>query len=178
MNFPELCKARFSCRNYLPDPVPHETIEKIIDAARLAPSACNQQPWRFAVALAPDKRRALFEDGILPGLGMDWIARAPVLIALGMEKTWTTHIAAPLISKVDYPWIDIGIAGEHLVLAAAELGLATCWIGWIKPEPIRRIVGWPRSIRPCAILTLGRSAAAPATRSQRRTLTELVTWME
>ena len=176
MNFLELCKTRFSCRNYLPDPVPRETIEKILEAARLAPSACNRQPWRFAVIAAPDKRRALFEKGILPGLGMDWIPDAPVLIALGMEKSWTTHIAAPLLSKVDYPWIDIGIAGEHLALAAAELGLGTCWIGWIKPDPIRRIVEWPRSIRPCAIFTLGRPAESQATRAQRRPLQELVRW--
>ena len=178
MTFLDLCNKRFSCRSYRPDPVPRETVEKVLEAARLAPSACNRQPWRFAVALALEDRRALFEEGILPGLGMDWIREAPVLIVLGMKKSWVTHVAAPVVSKVEYPWMDIGIAGEHLALAAADLGLGTCWIGWIKPDRVRRIIGWPRSIQPCAMFTLGRPASTPQTRSPRMPLSELVAWLE
>lgn len=176
--FLDLCKARFSCRSYCPEPVPRETIQAVLEAARLAPSACNRQPWRFAVASTPEKRRALFERGVLPGLGMSWILQAPVLIALGMEKSLITHVAAPLLSRVAYPWIDIGIAGEHLALAAADLGLGTCWIGWIRPRGVRRVVGWPLSIRPCALFTLGRPAAAPDARSQRRPLADIAKWLD
>lgn len=76
--------------------------------------------------------------------------------------------------------MDIGIAGEHLVLAATELGLGTCWIGWIKPKVLANIVGWPASVKPVVIITVGYapdpdSALPPA--SRRRPLAELVRWL-
>ena len=78
-------------------------------------------------------RRRVVTDGFLPGLAMPWALDAPVLVVIGMQTTFVTHHLAPQLSGVNYPWIDIGIAGEHLVLAATELGLGACWIGWIRP---------------------------------------------
>jgi nitroreductase len=153
--FLSLCQTRYSCRAYRPDPVPREHIEKMLEAARMAPSACNKQPWRFAVALDPETRTALCTKGLLPGFPARWVADAPVLIALGMKKSLVVHKLAPLLSGADYPWIDIGIAGEHLVLQATELGLGTCWIGWIRPDAIRRVLDWPRDIQPAALITVG-----------------------
>ena len=76
--------------------------------------------------------------------------------------------------------MDIGIAGEHLVLAATELGLGTCWIGWIKPRVVARLVGWPGSVKPVAVITVGypcdsEAGALPA--SRRKPLAELVRWV-
>lgn len=171
---------RVSCRLYLPDPIPQALLLEVLEAARLAPSACNQQPWRFAVVRDPDSRRRVVEEGFLPGIKMNWALDAPVHVVIGMETSFITHRLAASVSGVDYPWVDIGIAGEHLVLAATELGLGTCWIGWIRPAVLTRIVGWPRSIKPVAVITVGyphpsQSAPLPATR--RKPLDELVRWL-
>lgn len=173
--FSELTSARFSCRAYKPDPVPCAMVDQILEAARLAPSACNRQPWRFAVATSPETRRQLVEKGFRPGLGMTWAAEAPVLLVLGITRSFITHTLAPAISGVDYPLLDLGIAGEHAVLQATELGLGTCWIGWINPRAVRKIVGWPASVVPQAIITVGWPANRPARPTPRMNPDELVT---
>jgi len=113
------------------------------------------------------------------GLSMRWAAEAPVLIVLGMQRSVAVHRLAALFSRVDYPWIDLGIAGEHLVLQATALGLGTCWIGWIRPRRLRSLVGWPHSIRPAAVITLGWPADtdAPPPRTPRKDMAELATWL-
>src|ERR1035441_6895414 len=170
---------RVSCRAYRPTPVPQAHLTQILEAARLAPSACNQQPWRFAVVLDPDLRRRIVEDGFLPGIKMTWAIDAPVHVVIGMERSFVTHRIAASVSGVNYPWVDIGIAGEHLVLAVTELGLSTCWIGWIKPRVVARIVAWPASIKPVVVITLG-CASDPASippSTRRKPLAELVRWL-
>jgi len=153
--FIELVRHRTSCRSYEAKPVPREHLELMLEAARLAPSACNKQPWRFAVVESDDLRMRLINEAFLTGIPMKWAVNAGAIIALGMEKSAITHKIAPKISGVDYPLLDLGIAGEHLVLQAEELGLGTCWIGWIKPKEVRRIVGWPRSIETVSLITVG-----------------------
>ena len=171
---------RVSCRAYQPTPVPEAQLMQILEAARLAPSACNQQPWRFAVVRDPELRRRIVEEGFLPGIKMTWAIDAPVHVVIGMERSFVTHRLAASVSGVDYPWVDIGIAGEHLVLAATELGLGTCWIGWIKPRVVARIVGWPASVKPVVVITVGYpcdpDASVPPA-SRRKPLAELVQWL-
>ena len=153
---------------------------QILEAARLAPSACNQQPWRFAVVREPDLRRRIVEEGFLPGIKMTWAMDAPVQVVIGMERSFVTHRLAASVSGVDYPWVDMGIAGEHLVLAATELGLGTCWIGWIKPRVVARIVGWPRTVKAVVVITVGYASdpeAAVPPASRRKPLAELVRWL-
>ena len=171
---------RVSCRAYRPDAVPQQSLVQLLEAARLAPSACNKQPWRFAVARDDPLRRRIVEEGFLPGIKMEWALGAPVHIVIGMETSFLTHRIGAAISGVEYPWVDLGIAGEHLVLAATELGLGTCWIGWIKPSAVARIVGWPRSVKPAAVITVGyplesESGSLPA--SRRKPLDEIVRWL-
>ena len=174
--FGDLVAARFSCRAYRSDPVPRTAVEQILEAARLAPSACNRQPWRFAVVTDASLRARLLDKGILPGAGMTWAAEAPVILVIGMKKSLITHRVAPLLTQVDYPLLDLGIAGEHAILQATELGLGTCWIGWIHPKQVRRIVGWPADIKPQALITVGWPASRPERKSPRISLDELVTW--
>jgi nitroreductase len=153
---------------------------QVLEAARLAPSACNQQPWRFAVVRNRDLRRRIVEEGFLPGIKMTWAIDAPVHVVIGMERSFITHRLAASVSGVDYPWVDIGIAGEHLVLAAAALGLGTCWIGWIKPRVVARVVAWPAFVKPAVIITVGYpcdSDAGPLPASRRKPLAELVQWL-
>ncbi|MEI6421658.1 MAG: nitroreductase family protein, partial [Lentisphaerota bacterium] len=128
-NFLELVKKRRSCRDYSEAPVPDDLLANCIEAARLAPSACNKQPWRFMIVKDCELRKSLCAEGLLPGLPMPWIRNAPVIVVLCSETSVFTHVIAPLISKVQYHLIDIGIAGEHFVLAAEAQGLGTCWIG-------------------------------------------------
>jgi nitroreductase len=171
---------RVSCRAYQPTPVPQAHLLQILEAARLAPSACNQQPWRFAVVRDLDLRRRIMEEGFLPGIKMTWAIDAPVHVVVGMERSFVTHRIAASVSGVNYPWVDIGIAGEHLVLAATELGLGTCWIGWIKPRVIAKIVAWPVSVKPVVIITVGYASdhdGGTILASRRKPLTELVRWL-
>jgi len=177
-SFLPLVRRRRSCRAFLPDPVPREQIVTMLEAARLAPSSCNRQPWRFVIVTAPARRGRLVSGGLMPGLDGEWIGRAPVLIVLGMIRSFLTHRAAPLLSGIDYPLLDLGIAGEHLVLQATELGLGTCWIGWIRPSAVRRIVGWPRRIKPVSIIAVGRPAPDLTDPRPRLPMEEIAFWLD
>jgi len=152
-------------------------LELMLEAARLAPSACNKQPWRFAVVVDESIRMRLIGEAFLAGIPMKWAVNAGTMIALGMEKSAITHKIAPKISGVDYPLLDLGIAGEHLVLQAEELGLGTCWIGWIKPKAVRRIVGWPRSIEPVGLITVGWPVSGERKTRPRLERGEIVKWI-
>lgn len=173
----ELVKHRTSCRSYEPGTVPKKHLEQVLEAARLAPSACNKQPWRFAVVEDEATRMRLVDKAFLTGIPMHWAVDAGAIIALGMEKSTLTHKIAPMISGVDYPLLDLGIAGGHLMLQAEELGLGTCWIGWIKPRAVRRIVGWPRGIKAVGLITIGWPVSKDRKTRSRRPLAEMARWI-
>lgn len=175
--FIELVKLRTSCRAYEPKPVPRTHLERMLEAARLAPSACNKQPWRFAVVEDETTRMRLIDESFLTGIPMRWAVNAGAIIALGMERSVITHKVATKISGVDYPLLDLGIAGEHLVLQAEELGLGTCWIGWIKPKKVRTIVGWPKNIEPVSLITVGWPVVNARKTRPRLVMDEIVKWL-
>lgn len=175
--FLDLVRHRTSCRAYEDRLVEREYLECMLEAARLAPSACNKQPWRFAVVQDKTLRLRLVEEAFITGIPMRWACDASAMIALGMQKSTITHRIAPKISGVDYPLLDLGIAGEHLVLQAEELGLGTCWIGWIKPKVVRRLVQWPSSIEPVALITVGWPDLSRRTERPRLTGEQLATWL-
>ncbi|MEI6970023.1 MAG: nitroreductase family protein [bacterium] len=175
--FADLVRQRRSCRTYKTDAVPPETVARILDSARLAPSACNKQPWRFAVVTDQATRLRLVREGLQPGIRMEWAAIAPVIFVLGIRKDFITHRLAPRLSGVEYPLLDLGIAGEHLVLQATELGLGTCWIGWIRPRQVRRIVDWPGDITPQALITLGWPALPPSEPRPRLEPGDITKWI-
>jgi len=175
--FIELVKHRTSCRSYESGPVPKESLECMLETARLAPSACNKQPWRFVVVQDEALRMRLINESFLTGIPMRWAENAGAIIALGMAKSAVTHRIAPKISGVEYPLLDVGIAGEHLVLQAEELGLGTCWIGWIKPKVVRNIVSWPRTIEPVSLITVGWPAAADRKTRPRLTTEKTTRWL-
>ena len=107
---------------------------------------------------------------------MRWAENAGAIIALGMTRSLVTHHIATKISGVDYPLLDLGIAGEHMVLQAEALGLGTCWIGWIQPKKVRKIVGWSRKIEPVSLLTVGWPDGDPQYR-ERHPLDEITKWI-
>ncbi|MBT8046136.1 MAG: nitroreductase family protein [Pontiella sp.] len=175
--FMSLVQQRTSCRAYEPKPLPREYLELMLEAARLAPSACNKQPWRFAVVEDEAMRMRLVDEAFLAGIPMKWAINAGAIIALGMEKSAITHKIAPKISGVDYPLLDLGIAGEHLVLQAEELGLGTCWIGWIKPKKVRAIVDWPKGIEPVGLITVGWPITEKRKTRPRLPAEEIIKWL-
>jgi len=158
--FLDIVKSRSSCRAYLPKTIESEKIDKCLNAARLAPSACNKQPWRFKIVTDVQLRKQICNDGLLPGIPMPWLSDAPVIVILCADTNIVTHTLAPMLSKVQYQLIDVGIAGEHFVLAAESLGLGTCWIGWFKPKKIRKILNIPRHLQILSLISLGYPAHA------------------
>jgi len=174
-SFFDLVRKRRSCRNYSEAPVPDALIRNCLEAARLAPSACNKQPWRFIVVKDCELRRKLCSDGLLPGISMPWAQKAPVIVVLCAETSILTHTIAPMISKVQYHLIDIGIAGEHFVLAAEAQGLGTCWIGWFNEKQVRKILTLPRSLQILSLISLGHPASPmePPEEGKRMKLEEI-----
>jgi nitroreductase len=160
-SFMDLVQKRRSIRDYRPDPVPREMIESCVEAARFAPSASNTQGWRFFVAEGESKNRLVKEamGGIV--VPNRFASGAPVIVALGMKLGVVTDRLGAAIKRIDYHLIDAGIAGEHFVLRAAELGLGTCWIGWFDKKKAKRILDIPSTWDVPALITVGFPAGEP-----------------
>jgi nitroreductase len=152
----DLIRLRRSCRQYDPNrEVPEELLGYCIEAARLAPSACNRQPWHFTVVRNKESKTSLLKRGVLPGIQLEWLQDCPCIVVLSVKAELKTHRLGPLFSGIPYHYIDAGIAGEHFILAAAEQGLGTCWIGWIRPKRIRKNLGLEKGLRPVALIATG-----------------------
>ncbi|MCK4889583.1 MAG: nitroreductase family protein [Candidatus Aminicenantes bacterium] len=156
MDFSELVKKRYSCRRYLPDIVEKEKIEKCIDSARLSPSACNSQPWSFIVVDDPEKLASV-SDAAVSGIygAPKLMAKSPALIVVIADKGSFMSKVGGMVRETSFFLIDIGIACEHLVLQATELGLGTCYIGWFNEKAVRKELGLKRSVTIPLIITMG-----------------------
>lgn len=150
MEFMDVVRRRRSIRRYRPDPIPQTKIDAVLEAARLAPSWANGQCWTFVVVTDPKVKHRLAESG------NEWIEDAPVVIAA---------CASPERSgiKRDQPYylVDIGIAMEHLMLAATDQGLGGCWIGWFDEGKAQRALGTPKAVRVVALAPLGYPDESP-----------------
>lgn len=171
MDFSELVQKRQSDRKYSPAGVSNEDVLKCLEAARVAPSACNSQPWKFVVV---DDRAKLIEmSEAAVGLGMNKFAvQAPVIVAVVLEKMNFSARVGSLLKKKDYCMLDLGIAVEHFCLQAADLGLGTCIMGWFDEKRIARLLGVPRGKRIPLIITLGHPDA-PTRRKVRKSMEEM-----
>ncbi len=176
-NFLELCKRRYSVRKYLSRKVPRKIILKCIEAARLAPSAENIQPWRYLVIdqepLLSQLKEAAFNGIYTP---TRWANSAPVIIVILAEINFLVHRIAPLFQKINYHLIDIGIATEHLILQATELGLGTCWIGWFNVKKVQQLFEIPKKYKIIGLLTLGyyEKEKTVAVKKHRKLIDEIV----
>lgn len=169
MKFIELVQTRQSTRKFDRRPVPGEMIKQCLEAARLAPSACNSQPWTFVVVDQPEPKDRLVREA-LGGVYKSnaFIGDAPVLVAVITETSSYIARMGGLFRHVKYNLIDIGIAGEHLVLQAAELGLGSCWLGWFNESAVRRVLGLPRKTRIDVMIALGYPVAGDPIRPKVR----------
>jgi nitroreductase len=159
--FMDLVMRRRSVRSYRPDPVPRDMIETCVEAARYAPSASNTQGWRFIVTEGELKKRLVKEA--LGGIVVPnrFAEGAPVIVALAMRLDVVTHRLGAGVKRIEYHLIDAGIAGEHFVLRAAELGLGTCWIGWFDKKAAKRLLEIPSRWDLPALIAVGFPAGSP-----------------
>jgi nitroreductase len=175
-SFRDLVAARSSVRRYDPDrPVSDEQLTAILEAARLAPSASNAQPWRFVAVRDPAVRARLVEEAFSGIYRVSRSITAPVYLALcGVHGA--VDFATRAAGHASYTLTDCGIAGEHAVLAAAELGLGTCWIGMFDRRRARRALGIPAGVDVIALIALGWPAETPRTAQpakRRKPLSEI-----
>ena len=165
-----LIRSRRSVRQFRPEPVPRESIMNCIEAARLAPSADNVQPWRFLILDDPVKKAA-FSEAVFSGIYRPtrWAAQAPVIIALIADISIIAHRIGGGIQKIPFHMIDIGICGEHLVLAAQAQGIGSCWIGWFNAKKARKCLNLPQKYAVCELIALGYpdEAHKPKTRKMK-----------
>ena len=175
-SFLELVQHRQSDRAYLDKPVETDKLNRILEAARLAPSACNSQPWKFIVVTDPEKRLQVAEATVSKLLSMNhFTVQAPVqLIVIEDSANFSSSVGGWATNK-HYPHIDLGIAAAHISLAAADEGLGSCIIGWCNEKRIRKALDIPKNKRVMLVILLGYSAQ-PLREKKRKTIGEIVSY--
>ncbi len=159
MEFDEVIKMRRSIRKYKGTPVPRESLMKILEAARIAPSAAHRQPWHFVVVEDKETIEKLAGRS-------KWAAEAPAMIV---------GLADPVASPNWY-LNDMGIAFEHIVLTATSLGLGTCWMGQTKRDSeVKELLGIPDELNVIALTPLGEPDEVKEPKD-RKSLDEIVSW--
>ena len=176
MNFTEIAETRQSCRSYDPSrEVEAEKLERIIETARLSPSACNSQPYRITVCKGDIAKRVAKAT---QGMGMNKFATdAPVMLVLSENSYNATAALGARMKKNDYRSIDIGILAAYITAEATAQGLSTCILGWLDDNEIRSICGTDGATR--LVITLGYAKSDdPLRTKKRKDMGELVTVME
>ncbi|MDP4276986.1 MAG: nitroreductase family protein [Bacteroidota bacterium] len=173
----ELVKSRQSDRAYdTTRPVEQEKIDYLLNVVRLAPSACNAQPWKFIVVTDPAIKKQTAAAIADKTLGMNHFAfQAPVHIVVVEEDANFTSKAGGLIKRKHFPDTDLGIAASYITLAAAEQGLGTCIVGWFDEKKLRKALSIPDSKRPYLVITLGYSTQS-ARDKKRKDLEEIASF--
>lgn len=164
MEFSDLIGERYSVRAYKPDRVEDGKLNQVLEAARLAPTAANRQPFQLLVVHTEGR-----EEELSRIYGKAWFVQPPLVIcACGLpEEGWTRRDGK---SYVD---VDVAIAMDHLILAAANEGLGTCWVGAFDPDAAREVLNLPDDVEPIAFTPLGYPADEPGAK-RRQPLGDLV----
>jgi len=164
----EAIKERRSIRAYTDEKVSEEDVERLIEAARWAPSAGNIQPWAFVVVKEVETKRKLSSAT----LNQTLIQEAPVVIVVCADLTRSSRVYGSRGEKL-YSLQDTAAATENILLAAQELGLATCWVGAFHEDEVAKAVKAPKNMRPVAMVAVGYPAERPAA-PQKRLVNEIV----
>jgi nitroreductase len=156
MTFKELMQKRQSVRKYLDKPVELEKIEMLAKAVQFAPSACNSQPWRLIIVDEPELKDKVAKATYNDVISFNRFAlQAPVIAVLVIEKAKLIAQIGGSIKNQEYPQYDIGIAGAHFCLQAADLGLGTCMLGWFNEKKIKNLLNIPSVKKIGLLITLG-----------------------
>jgi nitroreductase len=174
--FQALTASRRSIRRFLPTPVEREKILACLEAARMAPSAENAQTPRFLVVDDPEVRDRLAKTAFSGLYKMtQFAAQAPVLVLVLAKLDFLANRLGKQVQGVPFFLLDVGIAGEHFVLQAEELGLGTCWIGWFNMRAARKMFKIPRKYKIVSLLAVGYPASRPP-RDRVRKPIEDIAW--
>jgi nitroreductase len=157
MEFIDVVTARTSVRSFREQPVEEEKITYTLECARLAPSAVNKQCWRFIVI----KNKETIEQIAKTSVINRWLKTAPVLIVCCADPTESVTN-----NSIDYYTVDAAIAFEHVMLAAADVGLGSCWIAGFHEEKLKKILEIPKRIRVVALTPLGYPLGRKGVREQ------------
>lgn len=170
-----LIQTRRSIRTFSEKFVEREKIMTCIEAARYAPSAENLQPWRFFV-LDDIQLIQQFGEQTFSGIYRPtrWAMKAPVLIAIAAKMDILVNRLGRYIQGTAFYLLDLGIAGEHLILAASELELGTCWIGWFNSRKARRFLKLPFNYRIVALIAMGYPLKSPLKTRRLLEMSEIV----
>ena len=165
MEYSELIAARYSVRAYRPDPVEDSKLQAILEAAQLAPTAANRQPFQLVVIHTAGREEELRKIYHRP-----WFVQAPLVIAVCAisSQAWVRES-----DRFNARFIDAAIVADHLILAAANLGLGTCWIANFNIEAARTVLRLPGEVEPVIFTPLGYPADQPGPKT-RKPLSELV----
>lgn len=170
----DLVRKRQSVRKYLDKPISRKVLDKCLEAARLAPSACNVQPWRFIII---DDKKIIekIADAAFSGVYCfnKFARKAPVLIAVLAEKDSYITGLAGRFRGVQYSLFDIGCACEHLVLQAEEEGIGSCYLGWFNESAAKKILNIPRNGKIDMMISLGYPDKNTLCKKARKSLGEI-----
>lgn len=176
-HFNELIQKRQSVRGYQNREVEKEKILRCIEAARLAPSACNAQPWKFIVVDNPEMKNKLADYTASHILLMNHFTKqAPVHIVVVMEKPNLSSKIGETVKKKPFTLIDVGIATIQFCLQATAEGLGTCMIGWFDEEKVKKLLGIPSSKRPVLIITVGYPSSEEIRIKRRKNIEEIYSY--
>ncbi len=166
--FIDLLRRRYSCRNYSQRQIPHDMLMQVLEAARLAPSACNRQPWRFVVVTDEAVRAKMLVRS------RECFLNAPAVIVACGDHSSAWHRTA---DNKDHTDVDLSIAVEHICLAATTLGLGTCWVCSFDTAATREAINMPDGWEPVALIPIGYPAEGDqAPEKQRKSADEIIRW--
>ena len=172
--FMEIVKSRRSIRRFRPDPLEREKVLECLEAARLAPSASNVQPWRFVVVDRPDLKDRLAREAFSGVYKVSmFAAQAPVIVVVLARPDFVTNQIGRRLQGTSFYLVDLGIAVEHLILRAEELGISTCWMGWFDTRKVRKVLAIPRKYKVTALVPMGYAASRPPRESPRKAMAEI-----
>lgn len=179
MNLLELVNKRESTRKFSDEKVDIDIIKRCVEAARMAPSACNSQPWTFHIVSDPYRRQKIAEATLQKGLALNKFALdVPVLIVISVTKGNNRTKFGQMISGLPYYLIDVGIAAEHFCLQATEDGVGTCMIGWFKENKIKEHLNMKSDERVALVIACGYPTNDAIRNKSRKTLEEITVFYE
>jgi nitroreductase len=160
MDFQKLMEVRYSVRAYKSVPVPEKSLKLVLEAARLAPTAANRQPFQIIVIHTAGR-----EEELVRIYNRNWFVQAPLILAICAlnDEAWKRKF-----DNQCYASVDAAIAFDHMILAAANLGLGTCWIAAFDPVAAREILKLPNNVEPIVFTPLGVPADKPATKQRKK----------
>ena len=175
MTFLELVNTRYSCRSYQHDkPVDRTVLDRCVEAARLAPSACNSQPWKFYVVDDPAAKSAVAIKTLGPLGALNAFApQAPVMVVITAERPTLTAQIGGFLKNRPFYLMDIGIAAEHFCLQAAQEGLGTCMIGWFDEPGVRKALRISGGSRIALVITVGYPAPQEPRIKKRKSVDDM-----